>query len=602
MQKKIQYRLMFWGSIMNINCPNCSFNYEIDDNKIPDEGANVKCSECGEIFEVLSPKESILYVKLSEDSIYPASLTEIKEWIIERRVLDTHEVSKDKTFWMPLSKHPDLKSFFPKKGLDPLADEPTTNFKEEEPKKELDESVKEQIKKELQEELQMKSRNNFQPSSLNYSDYDDSTIDDINEFSSGGKSKIFSIIFLLIIVGAGIFALVKPNLVKGVFNKVTNKKEKKITYYEDAMVEFNKASFPAEYLRVKPLLNKALEDKKSYTKALSTKSLMYTLSMFYYDTNLKSDEDIKMKIVNLKDNPEKKETYLKLKSMVKNLKNSIEKNKKEYKNSKKLFKKDLEEIEKFSAENAHAAVSMAIWSYLNKDTDSLFKYIGKVETLKSDSKYLEFIKILKEELENPEKLLANLKFKTSKSPLVNYLIAQKFMKNSNFDLALTSFKTVVATTTRHDPSALYIDRLKTLLEYKTDLGVIKKEDSEEKDGKISKDGKKDTKIKKDKTKKDEKIKKDEKVAKKVVKKLSPKQESKRGWALLDAGKNSAAIKRFKKAIDGDSNLADAYYGLAEAYLAIGNKKKALFNYKECLSIDPSHEEAALIKKQIKKLQ
>lgn len=70
------------------------------------------------------------------------------------------------------------------------------------------------------------------------------------------------------------------------------------------------------------------------------------------------------------------------------------------------------------------------------------------------------------------------------------------------------------------------------------------------------------------------------------KQVSAKALARYGWKLLNRGRNYKAIKIFKKAIKKKPAYADSYYGLAEAYGALGNTAKAKQYYREFLKHNP----------------
>lgn len=78
-----------------------------------------------------------------------------------------------------------------------------------------------------------------------------------------------------------------------------------------------------------------------------------------------------------------------------------------------------------------------------------------------------------------------------------------------------------------------------------------------------------------------------KTPKKPKKQVSAKSLVRYGWKLIDRGNSKKAIRMFRKAIKINPAFAESYYGLAEAYGALGNTKKAKMYYKECLTHNPT---------------
>ena len=71
------------------------------------------------------------------------------------------------------------------------------------------------------------------------------------------------------------------------------------------------------------------------------------------------------------------------------------------------------------------------------------------------------------------------------------------------------------------------------------------------------------------------------------KQVSAKSLVRYGWKLIDRGNSKKAIRIFRRAIKIEPGFAESYYGLAEAYGALGNTTKAKIYYKECLKHNPS---------------
>ncbi|MNT48835.1 Tetratricopeptide repeat protein [compost metagenome] len=62
-----------------------------------------------------------------------------------------------------------------------------------------------------------------------------------------------------------------------------------------------------------------------------------------------------------------------------------------------------------------------------------------------------------------------------------------------------------------------------------------------------------------------------------------------GYQLLQTGKKKEAIEVFKINVDAFPKSGNVYDSLGEAYLADGDKKLALVNYKKSVELDPTNE-------------
>ncbi len=61
----------------------------------------------------------------------------------------------------------------------------------------------------------------------------------------------------------------------------------------------------------------------------------------------------------------------------------------------------------------------------------------------------------------------------------------------------------------------------------------------------------------------------------------------KGWRLIDSGYYPKALRLFKSVLKKRRATAEAYYGMAEAYGAMGNSEKARIYYKKCLASHPN---------------
>ena len=62
-----------------------------------------------------------------------------------------------------------------------------------------------------------------------------------------------------------------------------------------------------------------------------------------------------------------------------------------------------------------------------------------------------------------------------------------------------------------------------------------------------------------------------------------------GYELLQSGKKKEAIEVFKINAETFPKSGNTYDSLGEAYLADGDKKAAIANYKKAVELDPTNE-------------
>lgn len=73
-----------------------------------------------------------------------------------------------------------------------------------------------------------------------------------------------------------------------------------------------------------------------------------------------------------------------------------------------------------------------------------------------------------------------------------------------------------------------------------------------------------------------------------------------GYQLLQSGKVKEAIEAFKINVAAFPESGNVYDSLGEAYLADGNKKLAIENYKKSVEIDPTNTNGAAILEKLQK--
>ena len=128
---------------MDVSCPKCQTEYELDDSKVTDAGVTVKCTTCAHVFRVkrkqlvvtlparpdaqateLPPSTSSpdlpppppsreWKLRLANGQTVPCrDLTMLQKWIIEAKVHRDDEISLTGDVWKRLGSIPELGSFF----------------------------------------------------------------------------------------------------------------------------------------------------------------------------------------------------------------------------------------------------------------------------------------------------------------------------------------------------------------------------------------------------------------------------------------------------------------------------------------------------------
>ncbi|MBC7792898.1 MAG: zinc-ribbon domain-containing protein, partial [Clostridia bacterium] len=108
---------------MDVRCPVCSTEYELDDARVPESGLQVKCSKCGHVFrasKAVSATPQIGGGQIAEwmirrvggETVRFRELTTLQRWIVERKVSRTDEISKTGKKWEKLGNIPELAIFF----------------------------------------------------------------------------------------------------------------------------------------------------------------------------------------------------------------------------------------------------------------------------------------------------------------------------------------------------------------------------------------------------------------------------------------------------------------------------------------------------------
>lgn len=112
---------------MDIRCPKCAIEYELDDARVPADGATVKCASCEYVFlarrvpvaeevgvtqAVVVPSREWKVRRPNGDSLTCESLAVLQGWIQNGTVTREDEVSLAGESWKPLGMVPELTRFF----------------------------------------------------------------------------------------------------------------------------------------------------------------------------------------------------------------------------------------------------------------------------------------------------------------------------------------------------------------------------------------------------------------------------------------------------------------------------------------------------------
>lgn len=116
---------------MDVSCPSCRNDYELDDARVPAEGVAVKCAQCGHVFRVKRPDFDVNPAAAPSSDLPPPpqarewklrqvngnlftcrELTTLQKWIIEGKVGRDDEISLSGDSWKRLGNIPELASFF----------------------------------------------------------------------------------------------------------------------------------------------------------------------------------------------------------------------------------------------------------------------------------------------------------------------------------------------------------------------------------------------------------------------------------------------------------------------------------------------------------
>ncbi|MEO0814286.1 MAG: zinc-ribbon domain-containing protein, partial [Myxococcota bacterium] len=106
---------------MNVRCPECSTEFELDDSKVPPGGLQVQCTNCHAVFNAQRENPSLpsprsdgewLIRQPSGDVFRLRELTTLQRWIVERKVRRDDEISRTGQRWERLGNIVELAAFF----------------------------------------------------------------------------------------------------------------------------------------------------------------------------------------------------------------------------------------------------------------------------------------------------------------------------------------------------------------------------------------------------------------------------------------------------------------------------------------------------------
>lgn len=573
---------------MNVNCPKCNFNYEIDDSKIPSSGAKVKCSNCSNIFEIKpSSAYSMLIIKTTDNSEYEvSSIDEVKEWIEENRVLRNYEITKDGHNWQKLNDIPELKEIFDrvsqKLKVPDVLEEPTTeNFKNL--------NIKQSIKKFDDNKVVMNANQK-----MGYEEYDDSVIKKFPSQSSKGKI-FFIIITVILLIGGGIFFFNKDTILK-ILNKVQTTNPQLDDILNEGVLYLEKYD-ETNIDKSIELFDKILKENSKHIYSYAYKSIGNSIKLIFFKYEVEFLKSFKEQLIKI----EKEKTDFKF------ITNSSEIEKKiaQYENKMKDILLQIELNSKLAIENGadnyQAIIARAFYFYFTENKTEFQVFYEKAKNIKGkeNNEFNGFLDILLYIL-NGENPINGLKIvsKDFKSFIpFKYILGFYNLKEEKYEVALATFETITALNTTHDLANNLIELTEAILKQK-DLFIVLKDEvktEEIKTTDIKKDETKTEEIKTDEVKKDEvkveEVKKDpfegmsqEQIInagdkffdsqkntainyykKALTKGPSAKASAQLGWIFYDKGNYKNAISFFMQAIATDASYADAYVGVGQAY-------------------------------------
>lgn len=104
---------------MDITCSKCGKEYSLDETLVSSKGTAVRCTNCNNVFKAYKdtateePDEWIIR-KPHGVSLTVESVSELKQWISERKISENDLLSKNNGPWKKIADIPELKQFFTK--------------------------------------------------------------------------------------------------------------------------------------------------------------------------------------------------------------------------------------------------------------------------------------------------------------------------------------------------------------------------------------------------------------------------------------------------------------------------------------------------------
>ena len=139
---------------VDIKCPKCGTEYELESEKIPPAGLKVKCTHCGFIFKAERPQEQVKKTMLMYASPVPSApvpsappvpvpvapawlirkpdgmqfgfndLAALQRLVSEGRVVETDEISRQGEGWKRIAEIPEFAGFFIARSIAPVVSAP----------------------------------------------------------------------------------------------------------------------------------------------------------------------------------------------------------------------------------------------------------------------------------------------------------------------------------------------------------------------------------------------------------------------------------------------------------------------------------------------
>ncbi len=126
---------------MEVKCPKCQTVYHLDENHIPAEGANVKCTTCHNVFKVSAPavkpppQNVGWHLKRPDGTVINfAHLGELQKLILEHKAHLEDMISKDGLSYKKLADMPEFAQLFIKRNQQAAAVQPVQQVSQAAPK------------------------------------------------------------------------------------------------------------------------------------------------------------------------------------------------------------------------------------------------------------------------------------------------------------------------------------------------------------------------------------------------------------------------------------------------------------------------------------